>query len=675
MYKLRTIDVWDTLIRRKSHPDFSKLYTARAILLSFNEQLLDEYQDHWSIFRERCKIEGELVDQREYGEYSIKEVLQILLQRVLRGRDLASIAEYCNFYAQLELKFEVRNTYPDPIIEDFIASWPAEETYFLSDFYMPAEDIQYILNHHGIDRFVKSGISSCDTGFNKRLGQLYTNVHEMHNVKPEQHVHFGDNFHSDVTIPTEIGISAVHFEPADEHSQRVRISDYLHNREALYTRISSEIEMLAEDNQANLTASQKAAYELGFKAAPLLVGFILFIAEQAVKDKVEKVYFFTREGEFFLRIWKAIFADNTLSGIELPPVDLLEVSRLSTFCASLRSVSCDELMRLWNLYSTQSMSALLKTLGLIPDQFKAVCDSHNLPLDEDIVYPWQDNRVRALFDDQTFLNLIEKKVEADKSLLLNYLNNHGLSAAEKIGIVDIGWRGTIQDNIGYLVPNTLLFGYYIGLQKFLNIQPENCSKAAFGPNGNESADHLDLLNVVSILEMLCNSPNGSVSGYGVSKDGFVHALRNIDTAENVVFEEFVSYFQDGVIKASSVYADYIDNHVITSAELRPFACEIWRSLVGDSHEDLAKAYMSLSHNEIFGVGKFIDKGEVPSLNDILIGVYDRSRRQEVIQYLRQTQWPQLIWRRKDLGYTHRLALVSVMKAALFYKKVRRLSGV
>ena len=139
----------------------------------------------------------------------------------------------------------------------------------------------------------------------------------------------------------------------------------------------------------------------------------------------------------------------------------------------------------------------------------------------------------------------------------------------------------------------------------------------------------------------------------------------------MVFDQFVSYFQEAVILASAAYAPYIDNHVITSSELRPSACQIWSGLIGETHEDLAKAYTSLSHNETFGVGKFIDKSHVPSLIVIFKGIYNRSERQKVIQYIRQTQWPELIWRRKDLPWVHRLALVSVIKAGLFYKRLRR----
>jgi len=674
MYKLRTIDVWDTLLRRRSHPDFSKLHTARAIYLGLGQMVRDEYHDHWSIYRERCKIEGTLVAEREHGEYSLDEVLELLLQSVMREYNAVDIEKYRQIYSASEQSFELRNTYPDPCIERFCGAWPAAETYFLSDFYMNAAAIQKLLDHHGVARFVKAGISSCDVGFSKRRGQLYEQIHTLYGVEPRDHVHIGDNFEADVLMARKLGVHAVHFEPKSAHSERMRISEYLNNRTALFSHIAQEVTKNAEPRLQSLSGAQRTAYELGLHTAPLFVGFIIFIAEQALKNKDEKVFFFTREGEFFLRIWKALFPDNEISGLELPLPDLLEVSRLATFCASLRSVSVGELRRVWNLYSTQSMDALLKTLGLRPDEFATMLARYNLTLDENIVHPWQDNRVRALFADTAFTSSIEAKVEADRRQLGKYLDSKGFGAAANSAVVDIGWRGTIQDNLGYVRPQTRLTGYYLGLQTFLNEQPANCAKRAYGPNGNGATDHLDLLNVVSLLEMLCNSPNGSVSGYGETHEGQVHAIRIVDDAENRTFEQFVSYFQEAVLQAASVYAPYIDNHVIVSSELRERACEIWGKLIGETHQDLARAYISLSHNELFGVGKFIDKSHVPSLRDIVQGLFNHSRRHEVIQYIRQTQWPQLIWARKELSYIHRLSLFLLMKAALFYKMRRRIYG-
>ena len=672
MHKLRTIDVWDTLLRRKGHPDFSKLISARALSLTHKAELAIPFKDDRAIFRERCAIEGEIASTTSHdGEYEVKDVLTRLLGRVLikpTQIDLAALAERL---AELELQFELRHTYPDPEFSSFSQAYPAQQSLFLSDFYMPAENLQRLLKHHGLDTLVDQGISSCDVGLNKRSGNLFKHIHDQFHVLPQSHVHIGDNLHADVEMPKKLGIQAIHYLPEEEHRKRQELAAFFHDRYALFRHLAESTWNKATDEAKGLEAQAQHAYLLGIRTAPLLIGFILHIAERALLDGIERLFFFTREGEFFLQVWRAIFQDNCLAGQKLPSPDLLEVSRIATFCASLREVSTNELMRLWNLYSTQSISSLLKTLGLSPDNFTEVCQAHGLSPKEEIVYPWEDSRVQALFKDPLFFELIQAKVNTDRTNLLEYLNQHGWQQdLAKVGIVDIGWRGTIQDNLAYLFPDTHIFGQYLGLQHFLNDQPQNCSKSAYCVDANHSDNYQNLLDAVSLIEMLCNSPNGSVSGYTHSADRRMSANRIVDEGENAVYEAFVSHFQKGVLFASQHWSDYVDSHVITSDELKESSCKIWHELVTKPSQNLSQAYASLSHNEVFGVGEFVDKSAVPTPSQLFHGVFSKKIRQDIILYLRQNQWVAGISNRKDLGLIHRTLLISVLLMGRGYKRFK-----
>jgi len=670
MYKLQTIDVWDTLLRRKGHPDFSKLISARAISLSHGPELAAQFRDHWSIFHERCAIEGEMANASGDGEYEVGDVLTKLLSRILDRRAQLDQSALAAGLAELELQYELSHTYPDPEFSSFSQTYTAQQTLFLSDFYMSAECIRRLLQHHGLDKLVSDGICSCDVGLNKRSGRLFKYVHEQYGVEPHEHVHIGDNQHADVEMPQRLGIQGVHFQPAEEHRKRLERSAFLHDRQALFNHLAETVWTEAQDEVNKLRGEARSAYLLGIRVAPLMIGFMLHIAERALADDVERLYFFTREGEFYLRVWRTIFPQNRLAGLELPPADLLEVSRIATFCASLQEISTTELMRVWNLYSTQSIFALLKTLGLEADAFEEVCQAHDLNPKEDLVYPWQDGRVQALIQAPRFRDLVQAKIDADRTRLLKYLDQQGWhQELAKVGVVDIGWRGTIQDNLAYLRAETHISGYYLGLQRFLNPQTENCSKSAFGPDANKSSDYLNLLDAVSMIEMLCNSPSGSVTGYTPAVDGHVASVRVVDEGENAVHHAFVSYFQHGVLFASQHWANYVDSHVIVSSELRNVACAIWLDLATETHQDLAQAYASLSHNEVFGVGGFVNKSVVPSPWQLFKGIFSRKVRQEVILYIRQTQWVAGIWGRKDLGQIHKLLLIGVLQLGRCYKRL------
>lgn len=668
MYKLRTIDVWDTMLRRSCHPDCSKLVSARHLALVYKSGLHDKYRNFMDIYLLRCAIERDISEspQNTGGEYSITEVMEQLVRKILPNKPLHYIQHLSRHLIDIEFDFEIYHTYPDYGIESFIAQYPAELTMFLSDFYMPRERLTELLAYHGLNKITNDGFSSCDIGLNKRTGSLFKYVHEFLNISAEGHVHIGDNHHSDVNVPKKLGINGVLYEPKFEQQKREQYEVFFRDRQYLLQHVFN----LSCEDQTERVNDFDNAYRLGRKTAVLFVGFILFIAEHAISDGIKSLHFLTREGEFFYRVWNALFDKNILAGVKLPNANLLEVSRLSTFTASLREVSTSEMMRVWNLYSTQSMAALFITLGISPELFKDICQDHGLDLEEKIQYPWQDKRVKQIFADRRFLDLIEAKIKSDRLNLLEYLEDKGFYDGLKIGIVDIGWRGTIQDNLAYLRRDAQLFGYYMGLNRFLNEQPENVLKYAFGPNINLSNDDFNLLSSVSVLEMLCNSPSGSVSGYKKVEDDKVKSVRVIDEEENIAFYNFTKSYQDGVVSACILWSEFIQSYSISSHELRTLSLSLWHDLLYKSEKEMINAYNSLNHNEMFGLGGFVDKRIVPSVSQIIFSAANKESRSVVVNYVRQNQFPKSAIARRDVRILHRFLLWALLYYGNVYKRWR-----
>jgi hypothetical protein len=393
-------------------------------------------------------------------------------------------------------------------------------------------------------------------------------------------------------------------------------------------------------------------FRLGIRSAPLFVGQALFIAEQSIIDDVETIYFFTREGEFFERVFASVVPNGRLANHVLPRARLLEVSRLSTFSASLRAVSLDEMRRLWSLYDSQSLFALARSLGLEPETLEPIGARQGLPLAETIVHPWLDTRVKALFADPGFVRLVSDRIAADRQAALAYFAQRGLvDGRGPFGLVDIGWRGTIQDNLAWMLPNTRFFGYYLGLQRFLNLQPPNGIKRAYGPDANLNLFFSHLLDAVSPMEMLCNSPHGSVMGYRLEGAG-AQAVRLTESTENSVHAEVVRHFQDGVLFACRHWAPHVEAHSIRSQDLREQACQLWSDLIERPERQISEAYAALKHNDVFGVGGFVDKRVVPSPWRMIRGIVSPGDRRAVILYIKQTQWSSGLWQRRDLRPMH-----------------------
>ena len=561
-----------------------------------------------------------------------------------------------------EIGQEKHVSYVDPYIGETLRQLPAKRTLFLSDFYLPATAIKELLSHHGIDEIVSEGLVSCDVGLNKRSGRLYHHLREYFGVSADGHLHIGDNPWSDIKAAQKAGINVMHFQPDEEHRRRLaREADFHDRQEAL----KNAVEALS-CQALPAKVEQNNYYQLGRQCSPLLLGFVLMAMERAVSDKVEALYFFTREGEFFLEIYRRL-ADGDVLGFTPPRAELLMVSRLATFAGSLRAFSTTELMRLWNQYSVQSLQALFKSLAMDPVELAASAERHGLDMVSPIRYPWQDPRVKAFFDDHDVRIRIERHLVAKRDDLRAYLASAGIDEGSgRIGIVDIGWRGTIQDNLAHALPDLKVLGCYLGLNNFLNTQPKNVRKEAYGPNLNESETLCTLLDFVAPIEMLCNSPNGSVEGYESTTHG-IKAIRNVDEEENQVHEKYIRHFQAGVLDSVPYWADFLRIHAYSSAELRPMAMEIWNGIVYHPSPLLTGAFFQLNHNEVFGVGGFMDKRRMIGIGDVLLAFVSRESRIRLQGYLSGSGWTPGLVESPDVPW-HLRAVLRLLLLGHKYKR-------
>lgn len=665
-YQLRTVDVWDTLIRRHCHPECIKLSLAQHVYLRFQKVLCETFTDPQSLYLERIAVEAALAgvarSEGKDDEYELEAVLADWLARIFV---VGSCPPGLHMeLAEVEFSLECERSFPDEEITAVLAQYPAQKTVFLSDFYMDAGRLQRLLKHHGLQDVVSSGISSCDVGLNKRSGRLFPHVQTFYNVKPAEHVHIGDNLHSDVAMPAQHGITSVSFLPQAGHDRREKSESLFSSRSDLFTFLR---QMTLAEAQKEYAADNAFLY--GVQAAPLFIGFSLFIAESSVSDNVKRVYFQTREGEFFLRVYQAMFPDMMLAGIALPPATLLEVSRLSTFAASLYASSSEELQRVWRLVQRQSMDALFQTLGLSIDRHLDTLRRCGLTPEEVIDAPGSDRRVQQLLADAEFSQALLAHAQQKRTVLQEYLKQEGLLDAGSAGLVDIGWRGTIQDNIALVAPQVHLSGYYLGLQRYLNPQPASVSKAAFGPNANVDIASIELIDAVAPLEIICNSDQGSVEGYVRTNCG-IEAMRTVNLEENRTYEQFSDSFQRGVIFAAQKWQPYIRNYAVAAEDLQKVALRTWEALCENSSTEMVSACLAAPQNDIFGFGDFFDKRDVPSLHDIAFGIFQGSKRRNVIQYIKRSQWPASVRTRKDIGGFHRVVILSLFFFARKYKNIR-----
>lgn len=671
MYKLRTIDVWDTLIRRTVHPETIKLATARAVFVSYAAYLKPGLKSHWELYHQRLAAEKAIADAARLAgwddEYELTNVVHHWLGSVfVEGAVTDDIA---TAVAEFELTQEMSASYADPTIRDFIVQYPAERTLFLSDFYMSADFLSRLLEHLGLQDVVPEGIVSCEYRLNKKSGRLFQKVHETLGISPDEHVHIGDNAWSDVEMPASLGIAVAHFEPAAEHGLRQEAAKLFPNRQALFDVVAGRIDDALTADMPSGANAASVMERLGVRAAPLFVGFALFIAEQALRDPMDRMFFLTREGEFFRRVYETLFPGNRYSGQLLPVHDLLVASRLSTFRGSISPLTLEDVSRMWKLQGMQTPGGIAALLGVSGPVLEAALAAADLRANEVIERPENDSRIRKLFLDPPFLDLAAASVERSRQLMIDYMVNAGIEPDQRVAIIDIGWRGTILDNIARVLTDTTFVGLYLGLRDFVNPQPANVTKRAFGPDERVDADVREFFTTFEPLELLCNSASGSAVEYVRDAEGRPSVVRALHDGENATFETYTRHFQNGVLRAAEHWASYIDRHAISSDELRAYAENIWLQIAKMPPEELVQAYYDMPKVDTFALSENTSTSHNPAMSDILLAAIDKQRRAKVIHYIKSTQWSASIKSARGLNPVHKAALLGLYWLAHRFKAV------
>ncbi len=579
--KTLSLDVWDTILRRECAPDAVKLRHARAQWLTRivpGGPLGDLHPI--DLFQLRRMAEADAAD--EHFEYRIAEVADRLAPLLARPGEKFSE----DFLAQ-ELRIEKAVITSDDVVSELIASHDGRKI-VLSDFYMPGTALTELLNHVGIDQ-IDTVYSSSDHMATKRAGHLYDLATAREELDVRSLLHVGDRFSADVAAAGKRGISAFHYYSPSHQPRLERLeSDF-------WAHVSGDVAVYARGLARELGYRPGDALSLDLVSAAV-TSFVLHVMEQGLRNKVDKIFFCTREGSFFRRIYDVLVARDVFDLGGYPKAEVLEVSRRATFAASLEDFTIEHLMRLWSQYSSQSVSALATTLNIDIAQWAGYAKELGLDPDEVVDLPWRDDRFVAFVNHPHVAHIARSAITSQRNALLEYLEAAGFEprADKRRVLVDIGWRGTIQDNLGFVAAGHI-HGCYFGLEWFLNPQAGHITKSGYVFDANRNYPlHL---SEVAGLEFLFNAPGGSTLGY---RNGV--ALRDLVPEEEAIVTGPVAAMQDRILEASVKVADYIRLHGLVSHDLVNFAREVVAEFASAPPQEVAEAFFQLSHNESFGVG-------------------------------------------------------------------------
>lgn len=611
--ELLSLDLWDTIIKRDCQPDEIKAMTSEYLYIHYNDKLINSGESVYSLTKSRIECEVWLGEKAKSqgldDEYYIKDVLEIWISQKTNLEKEYATTVIDELY-EIELDNELKHSYLEPNIVNTINQYSYKKLICISDFYAGTDFIDVLLKKNKFPYKFDYIFISCEWGYNKRSGRIFDLVKRNLNINFSQQVHIGDNKFSDFKIPSKKGIRCVH---------------YLHIAETKEWNTYKKLDVSFYD----LPRIKQNAL------SPFFYGFISWIAETCLENKIKKIYFFTREGEFFKKIYD-VLRENHVYQEELPEADILEVSRMATFLPSIRKCTIDEMMRLWNQYSCQTMEAFFKSLALPCEETQKFLDRYNIDKTDRIEQPWTNEMIKKLFRDVEFINFVEQCANNQRKLLESYFEQKGIQGNQKLAVVDIGWRGTIQDNLCYIYNDIQWLGLYMGLIPFLNKQPHNAQKQGYL---NNYAKGRGLLSIFSPYEMICNSPNGSVCGYE-GKNGKIVPVRKKDTSEDDVYYNYTRRIQGQILDDLDLICKWAERKYVLSKQFDKLAYKGIQKFAFYPNKECVKAFFELNHNEEFGMGQYFNKNVSNKWWLFILAVFNSRKRNEMKEFLIETTWPQ-----------------------------------
>lgn len=215
--------------------------------------------------------------------------------------------------------------------------------------------------------------------------------------------------------------------------------------------------------------------DTGRRLGMALGHYLVWTGREARQRARERVYFLSREGAWFAREYEAI-RQRSANAADYPVAEYLPVSRRSTYLPSFASVSMATFEPMLAQYGRASIRTVCESVGF-SSRSNARLDAENRDIRIDWDAPWSNGGAEAALP--FLMPEFERHRSEQRPLLLEFLAARGIGRDRSILVADIGWRGTIHDNLARLMPDTLFEGFYFHLQPYFVRQLPNTRKFGF----------------------------------------------------------------------------------------------------------------------------------------------------------------------------------------------------
>lgn len=529
-YKYIFVDCFDTVLLRNIPAEETKYYLSK--------KLVDKLQLNVSAEKlYRMFVSAELrlskINNMPY-EFTLAEVLGLIYERNL----IYKVGFKCNcdefVKAGLELYFDVEreSIFANNKIISKLEKYKNDnkKIFLVSDFYCGKEFIANLLKKNNIDNLFDEIFVSCDYNKSKKEGSLYEEILKSKNINSSDVIMIGDNVYSDNIVPNKLGIDSIKIKHKKSSLKK-------EDKKKIY---GINLKTQIDKNLKNIL-NQKCKYNYSNYAFPLYL-FIKKLVENLQNNHAKDVYFLSREGLFLKKLFDKYCLKNN---IEITS-HYFQVSRNSVFNASLKSLKDENFSFIINESNQISINDFLKTLSASEKLITSLKSEIDCNFDKKIANIAENLYFKQLLKNENFINYYEQLRSSQRKGFSEYLNKIGVTKNDKLFIVDVGWKGTMQDCLyKFFDDNKRLEGYYIGYRSQKGDLLERnvkhgllYSDCPLAPDFKQKVFEYRIMNYEQILR----ANHGRVAGY--TMDGSVVYDENDNDIEN--YNQFIKELQDEI---------------------------------------------------------------------------------------------------------------------------------
>ncbi len=566
-----SFDLFDTLFIRRIHdPDMLKLPVARFIAakaeaqgLSWSWQRVQKLRD---TFEAEQRVEtGQKFDDHEacYPDYMGRMLAHIFGPEQAEPL-LVEVTDY-------EMAIENSMLVPRHDLVEWLRRLyeSGKKILLVSDIYLPASHLKRLVAHGGFADYVTDVISSADTFLAKASGNAFPLLEKKFSLDRKRWLHVGDNSISDGLRPMEYGLKSLVLHDSSERWRKSIVKRHINYSAGRPLWRGRALQQLMQPHEAE-NVERPELYIEGYNfLGPMIGGFVQHVAEQSRELEIGKVFFLSREGWTFKRYWEKsmplLFPDQ-----RLPEIEYLSVSRMAlagAACAyqGLSQVNADiTFLPLGN----RDFRDVCRIFSLNADAFVGHLQRYDLTV-ETILSPAHDgyreeNRTRfnELLEDQEFQQEVRSQCRPANDAMLRYFEDVGFFDHKRIGLVDIGWRGTIQRFLHQAVSHRAdcpdCHGFLFGATRGIKY-PTTTGNQLEGVMYDRH--HFDfsasaLLYARDLFEEACRAPHPTLNGYVLKDEGYELEFRRVDDALGQAEQVQDNYFaplQEGIFDSAERY--------------------------------------------------------------------------------------------------------------------------